>query len=173
MEKTACITCFDAKANLVCGLCEGSVCKYCAQFIDEDRVSFLAKTPAHLSHTTYCHACFVEKVEPDLVAYDETMTQAKEILVYFKDQGKETRLIKRDEEDRVSVEKCVDREETLMRLAFFAALRGFNAVIDIDLVQTKVRMGTRQTSSYSANGVPAHVHTEKLIRDRSTWSNPN
>lgn len=172
MEKIVCVTCFDPKANLSCGLCEGAVCKYCAQFLDEDRFSFLPEVPAHMAHSTYCHACFTEKVSADMRAYDQIMESAKQILIYFNNQGKETRLIRRDEE-RIHVENCVDREETLMRLAFLAAQRGFNAVIDIDFVQQKVRTGSRQTSSFHANGIPAHVRSDKLVRDRSIWSNPN
>lgn len=109
---------------------------------------------------------------PQLNQYDELMEKAKNTLVYEKTQGKETRLIKRIEKP-VYVKDCPDRAETMLRLAFFAAQAGYNAIIDVDLVPTKIRTGSYQTTNWSGSGIPAQVNTGRLVKDRSIWQNPN
>jgi hypothetical protein len=100
------------------------------------------------------------------------MEAAKEILVYEKSQGKETRLIKRIAKP-VSVDHCADRNETILRLAFQAALAGYNGIIDVDLKSEKVRDGSYQTTRWSGTGVPTNIESRRIVRDRSIWSNPN
>lgn len=172
MEKIACITCYKPKATLECGLCHDPICKYCARFSDEDTFSFLAKIPADLSHTTYCNPCYEAKVAPELEAYRQTMEQAKEIAVFFKKQNKETRFIKRLE-DPVHVIECADRDETILRLAFFAAKANLNSILDVEVTSEKIKSGTYQTHKWSGTGVPAHVNPEKLMKDRSFSDPPN
>lgn len=172
MEKTVCSTCGKSKAQLTCGLCESTICKYCTQFLDDETFSFLKVIPPLLSHTTYCGYCFDAQVGPELEAYNKTKELAKSILVFTKDQKKETRLVKRVE-DPVSVENCLDREETLLRLAFFAAKANYNAIIDVDLKPEKIRQGAYQTMKWSGSGVPAHVIESKLLRDKAFSHNPN
>jgi hypothetical protein len=123
-------------------------------------------------HTLFCNSCFDQHIAADLAHYEQTMEQAKEVLVYFKAQSKETRLIRRLEKP-ISVRDCADHDETLMRLAFIAAKMGYNAVIDIDLVTKKVRLGSYQTQVFSATGMPTNVNIRNIVKDRSTWQNPN
>ncbi len=172
MQNTACLTCNKPKANLQCGICHSSICKSCTQFLDEDSFSFLGNIPEQLSHTSYCAPCFDQIVAPELQIYAETMEKAKEVSVYNKTQGKETRLIKRLEEP-VHVDECDDYEETILRLAFFAAKANYNSLIDMDIVSTKVKIGTYTSTKFSGTGIPAHVSPDKLVKDRSTWQNPN
>lgn len=162
MENTCCV-CQKPKATLVCGICKSAVCKYCAQFTQEDSFSFLAKVPEDLTHGTYCGPCFDDKVAPELAKYDDIMDRAKNVAVFFKDQGKETRLIKRGNEV-FRVKDCPDRDETLMRLAFFAAQKDFNSLIDVDLVSEKIRNGTYQTQKWSGTAVPANLSDRKIGR---------
>lgn len=163
MENIFCCVCQKPKANLVCGICQSAVCKKCAQFTEEDSFSFLDKIPPHLTHGTYCGPCFDAKVAPELASYAETMEKAKDVAVFFKDQGKETRLIKRSNEV-FRVKDCLDRDETLLRLAFFAAQKDFNSVIDVDLVSEKIRSGTYQTQRWSGTAVPANISDKKINR---------
>jgi len=167
-----CSTCQKPKAKLSCGICHCSVCKNCAQFLEEDRFSFLAEIPKDLSHGVYCGSCFEEKVTPALQDYDQTMEQAKEIIVFYKKQGKETRLIKRLEPP-VKVVDCADHDETIMRLAFFAVKAGFNAIVDVDVTSEKVKFGTYQNLKWKGTAVPAYVDESRLPKDRSLWQNPN
>ncbi len=140
--------------------------------MEAETFSFYSQIPAELAHTTYCFTCYEKTIVPGLEKYNQTMEAAKEIAVYFHDQGKESRLIKRDA-DPVQVNDCPDRNETLLRLAFFAAQNGYNAMVDVRLTGLKVKSGSRQSQIWSGQGIPAHVDPSKIIKDRSFWSNPN
>lgn len=172
MSDQSCVSCQKPKSQLQCEICKSIVCKQCAQFLDENYFSFLSKVPEDLRHTTYCESCYNEKVAPQLETYHHLMEQAKNIIVYDKDQSKETRLLKRTEKP-VSVKDCADYEETVLRLAFFAVQAGFNAIIDVDIKSQKVRTGAYQTTMWSGTGVPAHVQANRILKDRSLWQNPN
>lgn len=172
MEKAICSQCQKPKANLECGLCQCSLCKACAQFVEEDRFSFLAKVPEDLSHTVYCDPCYAAKIAPEIEIYDNTMELAKNIHVFDKSQGKETRLIKRLEEP-LKVVDCTDRNETVLRLAFFTAQKKYNAIVDVELKYEKIKNGSYQTMKWSGSGIPANVDSAKLVKDRSTWHQPN
>ena len=169
---SSCVTCLKTKANLTCGLCAGSLCKKCAEFLAEETFSFLKTVPAELAHSTYCGNCFGEHVAPAQLQYDETMEAARNVMIFMKSQAKETRLIKRKEPE-VKVTDCADHDETIMRLAFYAAQLKFNALIDVLITPKKVVDGHYQTTVYTGSGIPAQVHESKLIKDRSLWSNPN
>lgn len=172
MGNSECQSCQKPKAGLECGLCKSSVCKSCAQFVDEGQFSFLAEIPEDLSHFTYCALCFDRTVAPALAQYNETMELAKEVLVYTKSQTKETRLISR-KEPPVKVVDCKDHDETILRLAFLAAKAGFNGIVDVHLSSVKVKNGSYQTMRWSGTGVPAQIDPKKIPRDRSLWQNPN
>jgi hypothetical protein len=172
MEKKHCYLCQKTKANLTCGLCAETICKSCTRFLNEDRFSFLKPIPKQLSHTTYCEPCFHNTVEPEFEKYDDVIQQAKSILVFSKTQGKETRLVKRLE-DQVRVDDCADEDETILRLAFFAAQAGYNAIVDVDVTSEKVRTNNYQTLKWTGTAIPAHVMESKLIKDRSMKTYPN
>ena len=172
MEKVICCICQKPKATLTCGTCSSPVCKYCAVFLDEDTFKYLKKIPKDASHTTYCSPCYNEKVSPVVDNYNETVERAKNIMIFTKQQNKETRFIKRYEEV-VHVSDCLDREDVMMRLAFFAAQGDFNGVIDIEVVSKKIRNGSYQTTQWSGSGIPALVNPAKLIKDKSFSSDPN
>lgn len=172
LKASQCTTCGKSKGLLNCGICECTVCKYCAQIPGEDRFSFMPQIPEKLTHGVYCGVCFDQSVASDLEAYDQTMEKAKDVHIYFKKQGKETRLLKRIE-DPFQVLDCPDRDEAILRLAFVAAQKNLNAVLDVDVITKKIRLGSYQTQSFSATGVPAQVDSKKLVRDKSIWDNPN
>lgn len=163
MDNSLCCVCQKPKATLVCGICKNPVCKKCAQFTGEESFSFLTKIPENLTHGTYCGPCFDEQVAPELAVYEETMERAKDVAIFFKDQGKETRWVKRSKEI-FKVLECPDRDETLMRLAFQAAQKNFNSLVDVDLVSEKIRNGSYQTQKWSGTAVPANIESRKLGR---------
>ena len=172
MEKSVCSNCQKSKAALSCGICESIICKYCAQFLEEETFSYLPEIPADLSHSVYCQTCFQDKVEGALQAYNHDLESAKEILVFFKNQGKETRLIKRLE-DPIQVENCLDHKDVVMRLAFLAVKAKLNGIVDIVVTSEKVRTGSYQTLKWKGIGVPAHIRADKLLRDKSLEQTPN
>lgn len=172
MGKSVCSVCLSPKAALNCGCCSEPVCKQCAQFVDEETFSYMQNVPQELSHTVYCGPCFDKTVAGPLESYNQTLENAKNILVYFKSQNKETHYIKRVE-DPYQITKCDDRDEAVLRMAFWAAQSGFNSVIDVVLTPQKIRDGSYQTQIWSATGIPANVDERKILKDRSLRSQPN
>ena len=163
MESAKCCVCQKPKAMLECGICKSPVCKKCVQFVEAETFSFLKKIPAELSHTTYCGPCYFSKIDPELKLYEQTIEKAKNVAIFYKDQGKETRRMARSTET-FSVKKCPDRNEAIMRLAFFAAQAGFNTLVDVDLQSEKIREGSYQHLIWHAEAVPVLLSDEKLKR---------
>jgi hypothetical protein len=147
---------------LVCGICQAQQCKNCAHFLDDDDFSFIPveQQPEHLRHDAYCRACFIEKIEPELEIYNETKERAKDVAVYLKDQGKESRLIKRAEFP-VVVAECKDHDETQWRLAYLATVQGYNTLVKVEITAKKIRHEAYQTSIWSGTGWPAQVDRKK------------
>lgn len=139
-----------------CGSCEGDLCKACALILEDGQFSYLAKVPEILSHAIYCGPCYDTHVAPELEIYNNLLERAKDVTVFFKTQGKETRLMKRSEK-AFRVENCPDRDETLMRLAFLAAQGNFNTLIDVDLTSEKVRVGGYQNLKWQGTGIPTNA----------------
>ncbi len=156
-----CVTCHKPKANLECALCHEAICKYCAQFIDEAGFSFLRKIPEVLSHTTYCTNCFDTHVSAAHFDYAEKLEKAKEVNIFYKNEGKATRLFKR-KEIPYTVENCVDRDEALMKMSFWAVEDGFNSLIDIELKSNKTIVNTYVTISWSGSAVPITLSEDDL-----------
>ncbi len=162
MEKVFCSTCKQTKARLACGLCQTDICRTCAQFLE--RHSFLLlepEVPADLNHETYCPACFIANVAPALNEYEDTVARARAVLVFTRSRGDETRVV-RSSEKPLSVADCSDQKETLLKLAFIAARKKFNALLDVEYKSKKVRNGGYQTSIWSGSGIPARVDAEKF-----------
>lgn len=157
-----CKTCRKPKANFQCGICQEHVCKSCAQFLN-DSFSFLKKIPADLGHSTYCTNCFDEKVAGPLEAYNTTMEAAKEVMVFTKDQIKSTAHLKRREEP-VTVEHCEDEQETMVRLAFFAAEKHFNCLLDVDISHRKIIVGSHKKTVFSGTAIPTTIDP-KAVRE--------
>ncbi len=128
--------------------------------------------PPELSHTVYCEGCYHGKVAGPLADYNQDLESAKEILVFFKNQGKETRLIKRLE-DPIQVENCLDHQDVVMRLAFLTLKAGYNGMVDIVISSEKVRTGNYQTLKWKGVGIPARIRADKLLRDKSLEQTPN
>lgn len=172
METSSCTSCQKPKAQLQCVLCHEAVCKKCAHFLDEGTFSFAAKAPEALQHGVYCNTCFEQHVRSALENYNMDMERAKDIAVFSKSQTKETQHIRRSA-DKLVVENCVDRDETLLRLAFMAVQLKYNAVLDIELTAKKVKKDGYQTSIWRGTGIPVQLDERKLVRSKSLWDNPN
>lgn len=162
-----CSSCLQPKASLKnnfhCGLCENLLCKDCIQFVEESSFSFWKVVPDELKRSTYCGVCYDQKVVPAKESYSEIMERAKQVYVFFKKQH--IPLIHRSKTP-VTVQDCPDREEALLRLAFFAAEQSFNALVDAKLVSEKVFVSGYQSLSWSGTAFPAQVRTASLERDR-------
>ncbi len=167
-SEECCSSCRKPRAALknvyLCGLCQGMSCKECVQFLDEGAFSFREKVAEELLHTTYCQACYDAKVAPELAAYAQEMERAKQIRVFSKKAGY-LRIIRRSKQ-MLSVRDCKDRDEVVLRLAFFAAQQSYNSLIEVELVAEKVRNFGYQKSNWTGTGFPADVEPEKEGRNR-------
>lgn len=163
MKESLCSSCQRPKAAYTCGVCKNSVCKSCAQFLDEETFSFFSVIPPELKHTHYCPSCWDTHVEPAKQTYDETIERARDMYFFFDTQKRNIKQLKRAKE-KVFVEECIDRDETILRLAFKAAEQGFNAIVEAEVTSKKVRNEGYQKSVWRGSGLPADVDKEKLER---------
>lgn len=159
-----CSICLTAKATLYCKTCDDPLCKKCAQVVGEDRMSYLDENvPDPLKGGgVFCNSCFESKAAPLLNEYDQIVERAKEVFVFFKEESKETRLIRRSEKKfKVDGE---DKDDIVLKLAFLAAKAGFNAVVDIEVSAEKRRDGSYKLVSWSGAGTAAQVDAARHNR---------
>lgn len=116
-----------------------------------------------MRHTTYCWNCFEQKVAPAKESYLEIMRRARQVYI-FRKKEKEIPLIRR-EKVLLTVKDCADQKETILRLAFKAAERNMNAVVQVEENVKTVRVGGYQKSSWSATGFPAEIRVAGLRVD--------
>jgi hypothetical protein len=159
----SCISCRRPKANLVCGNCEDPVCKDCAEFLEASTFSFRESVPEELTYNYYCSHCYDDVVKPELQAYQDTLTLAKDVFFFFSTQRKPFHLLKRAKH-LIHVKECRDRDETILRLGFKAAELGFNAIVEAQVTSKKLRDEGREKSQWEGKGTPAQVDSEKLNR---------
>ena len=156
-----CETCRSPEAEGSCKLCGCALCEDCVMAPPHGTFSLLAKVAPELSHSSYCRFCYDEKIEPEVLKYEETLAKAKEVFIFFKTQKKEIPLIKKTKEI-MKVEKCDDRDETILRLAFMSTEKGFNAVIETDVNYAKIRNEGYQKTQWSGTGIAAQIDGGKL-----------
>jgi hypothetical protein len=161
MSEEVCFSCRRLKPGFHCDLCQNRVCKSCVEYLDEGTFSFLEVIPKELSHTRYCTSCYDLQVSPALETYNETIERAKGLFIFFVTQKKAIPLLKRSKE-KIQISQCKDRDETILRLAFLAAQRGFNSVIEVEVTATKIRNAGYQKSSWSGSGYPAEINADKM-----------
>ena len=166
MDSIECVSCGKPKASLHCEICQDAICKKCEQLLEPNAFSFLPKIPETLSHLRYCGSCFDSLVAPEKEHYEQVMEKARQVFVFFVTQKKPPPLIRKDRE-LLKVEDCDDRDETILRLGFLAALKNFNAIIEVDVKQHKIRKGAYQTSRWSGTAYPAMVNGDHVeLQDR-------
>lgn len=160
---TVCETCRKPEASVECPLCQNSICEDCVLAPAPGAFSLLPVIPKKLAHTKYCRFCFDEHVEPEFVKYQETLEKAENVFVFFTTQRKEIPLI-RKVRDLLEVTDCPDRDETILRLAYMAAAKDFNAVIQVEVEHEKIRNHAFQKTRWKGRGFPALVDEKKLDR---------
>jgi hypothetical protein len=163
MADEFCVSCRKLKVVAHCEACEGALCKSCVKHLDPETFSYLRVIPRELTHLRYCGACYDEKVGPALDSYNEIMDRAKQVFVFFKTQRKSIPITERSKV-HFKIDNRTDRDDLILRLAFFAAELGFNALIEVEAVADKIRNGAYQTSKWRGEGMPARVDAVKLDR---------
>ena len=159
-----CVSCRKPKAPYQCGICQGQVCKSCAQFQDED-INFMPKIPAALSHPVTCSGCFADQVEAPLAQFRETMEKAKEVVIFTKEQSKQTRYVKRKHAPYV-ITDCEDEAEAIMRMSYLAASEGMNCLVDIEVSTRKIVVGSHKKTVFTATAIPVDVDPSTI---RESW----
>ncbi len=154
----------SSEKSFRCGVCDCLLCKECAQFQEESFFSFLKEIPKALRHSIYCAPCHAREVEGAKQPYLELLEKAKEVYVFFENRA--VPLIRRSK-TKVSVENCPDRDETLLRLAFFAAEQSFNALVEVELNSEKVFNHGYQSLNWSGTAYPAEIRAASL--DENRW----
>lgn len=158
---SACTSCNAPKTSRSCGICHLDLCKNCIEHLPSGSFSLLPKIPEDLTHHEYCRECYLEKVLPHLESYEETLVKAKEVYVFYTTQRKAIPLILKSKE-RIRITNCADRDETILRLGFLAAQKGFNSVIEVDVQAEKIRNHAYQTSVWAGSAYPANVNTKHV-----------
>lgn len=163
MQNSECVVCRKPKANFECEVCNEMVCKNCSQVLDQSTFSFMEEIPEILSHTHYCSACYDDQVAPEFDKYQEILERAKQVFVFFTTQRKEIPLIRRSKVT-FHVKESQDRDETILKLGYFAAKDNYNAITEVNVFAEKVRNGSYQTSTWQGSGIPALVDAVKMER---------
>lgn len=163
MTNETCKTCKGPKAKYQCGICGECTCKKCTQFQTET-FSYLLKVPETLTHTQYCSQCFEEHVAAPLHDYEQTVEEAKEIVVFSKEYTKQTRLLSR-RADVLKVSDCEDETDALMRMSFQAVKLGYNALVDVEFKNKKVINGSHKRFIVDATSIPTIIDKNRDYHD--------
>jgi hypothetical protein len=154
MEKLECQSCLKNQTVLKCENCENPSCKDCSIVIDENEFEILDLLPIKIRGKSFCPNCFSKEAYPIIAEYNEILERAKQVDVYEIEQSQETNRMPRHEKP-ILVKESDDRDQTLLRLAFLAAQRGFNTIIDVDLKSKKSNQGgTYRKLVWSGSAIP-------------------
>lgn len=154
MSLTTCEICLSKKTAIKCHLCSKASCKLCVQFVDENAFELQDLLPENVRDKAFCPNCYDEHINEQLKEFLKTMELAKNVNVYEKDQGAETRFMRRIQKP-IKILECDDRKETLLRLAYLAAKQGFDTIVDVELVSKKVKQGgSYKKIVWSGSAVP-------------------
>ena len=117
--------------------------------------------PDELQNKTFCSNCYQQDIDSKLTHFQSLMDKARQVDVYDKKQSSETRLIKRIE-NPVFVTDCDDREETLLRLAFLAAQKGYSTIVDTQIKSVKVGEGkSYKKLLWNGSAIPVDPNLKK------------
>ena len=164
MSSSECIACRKPKAEKTCGVCAEHVCKNCALYLEEGSFSFRQDLPEEAKHNYYCPNCYDEHITPLAQEYEAQMALAKDVFVFFVTGKRAVPTLKKSL-TRVEVKECVDRDETILRLAFAAVRMGYNAIINTEVKSVKSRNHSYQKSIWEGEALPVSVDGERMQRE--------
>lgn len=160
MEANKCETCLKNTTSIQCDSCHCLSCKKCSHFINENNFEFQSLLPEELRGKTFCTNCYNNEFEEKFLKYEDILMRAQEVTVYEKKLSSKTRQIPRSEK-AIRVVDCPGRKEAILQLAFIAASRDFNTLVDVDLVYKKIANGSYKAKIWTAVGVPAYVEPRR------------
>lgn len=140
------------------------MCKPCSETVSDPLFVSLESIPEELVAGRFCGRCWDTEMAPRIDVYRTVMEAAKQVFIFFTTQKKAIPLVRKSKFP-VNVDACADRDETILRLAYFAAKENYNAVIDVDVKAKKVNDGgSNKSAVWKGTGVPALVDEAKLDR---------
>ncbi len=159
---TSCSTCRTPIKNneYQCGICKEQLCKKCSLFLSEN-FNYYRKIPAVLTHATYCSCCYDAQVAQEVDKFNDILEKSLDIIIFTKDESKRTRLINRKEAPYF-VDNCLDEDDALKRMSFWAAEDGFNCLVDIVYKKTKIVVGSHKKFIWSATSIPVKIDTNRF-----------
>jgi hypothetical protein len=102
-----------------------------------------------------------QPVEKEMMEDRATLKRARSVFFLDKPRRRPLPILKKSA-DALSVTGCADREETILRLGFLAAEKGFNAVIRAEVFPKKIRNAGYQKMEWTGTGFPAVVDEERI-----------
>lgn len=166
MSLNTCESCLKNPSNFTCGICTACVCKKCVQFISEDTFEYSTSKPEIAQHDAYCATCFDAHVAPEVQKYETVLQNARNVRLLYKGNGKAVRaLFIKKQEAPISLKHCADREELILRLAFMAAEKNFNMLVDTEIKYEKVRNAAYVKHVWNGTAIPAHAEESRFQRN--------
>jgi regulator of sigma D len=123
------------------------------EFLEEGHFNLMPAVPAELKGSVYCQSCYQAQVWPQMSTYEDTVNQVKDFPIYEKSQSKETRLMSRKEKP-IQIMQARDREDIFMKLAYQAYIKGFDAVVDVEMKSFKTHQGSYVLIHWNGSGIP-------------------
>lgn len=164
MSDTECLSCRKRPGTYACVGCEDPVCKPCSESLSDPLFTSLENIPTEQIAGRFCGRCFDRDMAPKIEAYQTTLEAAKQVFIFFTTQRKSIPLIRKSK-TIIQIESCPDRDEIILRLAYYAAKEEYNAVVDVDVSVKKVRAGgSTKTADWRGSGYPALVDGAKVDR---------
>lgn len=143
-----------------CGICHEALCKKCSIFPKED-FTYYKFVPEKLTHASYCSTCYDQEVVGPTQEYLNKVEKSKEIIVFSKNESKQTRLFSRKELPYI-VENCDDEDDALRRMSFFAVEDNYNCLVDITFSKKKIVVGSHKKFIWSGRSIPVNIDVTRL-----------
>lgn len=158
----ACKSCRSTSVHIDyrCGLCREGLCKKCSIFPTET-FSLYREIPEELTHASYCSSCFDAHIAGPTEEYLDLIEKSKDIVVFSKNESKQTRLFSR-KENAYTVDNCDDEDDALRRMSFWAVVDNFNCLIDITFTKKKIVVGSHKKFIWSGRAIPVNVDVKRL-----------
>ena len=131
--------------------------------MESEAFTYMSKVPADLAHARYCPRCYDAKIAQAVIDYEAMVEKAKDVYFLTKAYPGYVRVLRKHTK-RVVVEDCADRRDTIVRMAFFAAELGFNAIIEAEVESFKTRSHGYLSSRWKGSAMPAQIDGEQLER---------
>ncbi len=146
------------RADRACDGCSEHLCRTCSIIISpEEDFCFEIEPTRKPTGSTFCGLCEDRILNPLREKYAETLAAARQVNVIPKAYRGRVTIIKKGTHILVTG-PWADTKQAELALAFLAARKGFNAIINTQVVSKKVRNFGYQRTEYNATALPADIN---------------